>query len=98
VEESRHGGAGAVDGHVAARFPGPAHAADEGAESGGVEEGHAGEIDEERGDAAQLAERLPELPHGEGVQLTHGAADRVAVALVDVDLEQRAPSKGFGVG
>jgi anion-transporting ArsA/GET3 family ATPase len=85
---------GAVDGDVAADLPGPAHAADQGAEAGGVEERDAGEVDQEPGRTPDLGEGLAELGDREGVELTHRSAHGVVTADVDVDLEHWTSNEG----
>ena len=87
VEQADEGGTVAADGDVAPRLPGPADAADERAQPGGVDEGDLRHVDEELGLGRQLAEGLTELAHGVGVQLPDGTADRVVVTLVELDVE-----------
>ena len=60
--------------------------------------GHGGQVDEQVRLAGQPAERLPELAHGVGVELTDRTAERVVGGLLHLDVEH-ASSRGrwFGV-
>ncbi len=77
VEQAGEGRPAAGDGDVAAGLPGPADAADEGAEAGRVHERNRRQVDEEAGDTCQLSERFPELADGVGIELADRTADGV---------------------
>ena len=82
----------AADGHLAARLPRAADAADERAQPGRVDERHRRHVDQQLRPRRELAQRLAELADVVGVELTDGAADGVAVGLLDLDVEQGSSS------
>ena len=47
---------------------------------------------------SELDQRLAELAHRVGVELTHGAAQRVRGGLLDVDLEHETSRAGCALG
>ena len=98
VEQPGEGRAAAGHRHVALGLAGAADAADERAEPGGVHERHVGQVDEEPGLGRQLDQRLAELADRVGVELTHGAAQRVRGGLLDVDLEHETSRAGCARG
>ena len=72
---------------LAAALARPADAADQRAQAGRVHERDGRHVDEELGARCQLAQGFPELPDRVSVELADGAADGVAVRLLQLDLE-----------
>src|ERR1019366_8549731 len=82
--------AGAVADHddVTPELPGAANAPDQRPQAGRVDERHAAHVDDELRARSELRQRLAELAHGEGVELTDGTADGVTISrllLLDVE-------------
>jgi hypothetical protein len=73
--------------HFAAELSHASGPADEGAQHGRVDERHVGEFDDELGGRCQGNERLAEVGHAEGVEVTDRAADGAGSYLLGLDVE-----------
>ena len=68
----------------------PSDAPDQGPQAGGVHERYRPQVDEQPGFEGQLADPLPKLGHGVGVDLASGAKHGVGFQMFHIDLEQSA--------
>jgi len=92
VQQARQGGPAAGHRDLAPVLACPADATDERAEARRVHERDIGQVDHDARLVRQFPQRITEAGHGVGIELTNRTAERVAVGVVDFDLEHAGAS------